>query len=185
MPKRIRFARKKDVEGYFKAQRVYEEIACVPELREKHARRLLQRVRRQRGGCWKCLRTPSQERGWYGIQFTDGAHILMNSPRMSYLLFRGRIPLTTPCVMHICDNPRCVNPEHLRLGTHADNMEDMKRKGRDRRVGEQNGYSILTEDDVKYIRRAKHISQRKLAKRFGVHQTLISLVRTGKVWKHV
>jgi hypothetical protein len=94
--------------------------------------------------------------------------------------------------MHICDNPPCVNPDHLRLGTQADNMADMRQKGRGKvptpLIGVNHPDAKLTEDDVVLIRNlwaARRLSQRKLAARFGVSRSLISQIVYRQCWKHL
>jgi hypothetical protein len=94
-------------------------------------------------------------------------------------------------VRHKCDNPPCVNPEHLELGTHQDNMDDMMRRNRHRVVpsnGESNGMSKLTLADVLFIRstykRRDPVNGGKaLAKRSNVTPSAISAVIAGKHWK--
>lgn len=87
-------------------------------------------------------------------------------------------------VMHKCDNPRCINPEHLELGTPKQNTRDaVKRLGAS--VGINNGASKLTLQDVESIRKryaAGGISQRALAKEFGVAQSQIWRVTSGEGW---
>lgn len=93
--------------------------------------------------------------------------------------------------MHTCDNPGCVNPEHLVLGSQADNIKDMDTKSRrgSRNVRrERNPNSKLTEQDVETIRkRYKRYSRTdgtyQLAREFGVSSTQINLIIKGKYWK--
>lgn len=93
-------------------------------------------------------------------------------------------------VMHRCDEPRCANPEHLSVGTQAENLADAWRKGRLRGSvgrGEQHQQARLTVGDVLVIRRlaAEGFSQRDIARQYGVHQSAISRVISGKRWGHV
>jgi len=83
-------------------------------------------------------------------------------------------------VLHKCDNPPCVNPDHLELGTHADNMRDMAERGRSSR-GEQHPPSKLTDAEADEIRSLKGaVSQSVLAKRYSVNQSTISLIQSGR-----
>jgi hypothetical protein len=88
-------------------------------------------------------------------------------------------------VLHHCDIPQCINPEHLFLGTNTDNIRDKIKKGRLRCLhGEKCSWSKLTENQVRKIRTMPG-KQRDIAKKFGVAQIQISAIRTGKTWKHV
>lgn len=92
-------------------------------------------------------------------------------------------------VRHKCDNPGCCNPEHLILGTHADNVHDRCARGRSRHlVGEANAASVLTEDQVRLIRSAdlsKWGSQTALARQLGVSQPNVNAVLANKTWRHI
>lgn len=133
----------------------------------------------QTESCW--IWTGSTDSGGYGqvgsLGRTSKAH------RLSWEIHNGPIPGGMH-VMHICDNRSCVNPEHLALGTHADNMRDMAQKGRATglRRGASNGRSKLTDQDRDEICAEYSqglVTQAELAKRYGVVQTTISaLVRS-------
>ena len=85
-------------------------------------------------------------------------------------------------VRHKCDNPRCINPEHLELGTRQDNMDDMKRRGRSPNTkGERNTKAKLTWDIVKAIRESS-ASLSVLANKYGVGRTTISDIKRGVTW---
>ncbi len=105
------------------------------------------------------------------------------APRVSWEIFKGDIPKRL-FVLHECDNPACVNPDHLFLGNQMDNLKDMIAKGRAKKRGlrgEEHNQHILTEIQVKEIRD----SQEKgvdLANRYGVVPTTISDIRKGKSW---
>jgi HNH endonuclease len=90
-------------------------------------------------------------------------------------------------VRHTCDNPGCINPEHLLIGTQSQNVADAVSRGRVAR-GRRLPQAKLTETDVAAIReeyRALSVTQQDLAERYGVHQVTISRAITGKDWKHV
>ena len=88
-------------------------------------------------------------------------------------------------VCHKCDNPPCVNPEHLFLGTAKDNVVDMDKKGRRaNRKGELHPLAKLTEDQVKEIRDSTE-SGAALARRFGVHKATIYDIRHKRKWRHL
>jgi hypothetical protein len=97
-------------------------------------------------------------------------------------------PPAGTAVCHRCDNPRCVNVDHLFLGTHADNMRDKAAKGRSHRpIGAKNGRARITPGDVGEIRRlrATGLSQQKIADLYGVSQMAISHLLRGDTWKGV
>lgn len=98
--------------------------------------------------------------------------------QFSWMLHFGPIP-SGMYVCHTCDNPRCVHPAHLFLGSHADNMRDKANKGR--------AAMKVTADDVKAIKQKLNlgISQKAIAADFRVDQSLISRISTGKIWRHV
>jgi len=104
--------------------------------------------------------------------------------RRAYELARGPIPEGL-CVLHTCDNPPCVNPEHLFLGTLDDNTADKVKKGRQSSMkGLENGRAKLTESDVRLIR-SSHDSGVALSARFGVSARVISSVRLRQSWRHI
>lgn len=98
------------------------------------------------------------------------------------MLHYGPIPKDI-CVCHSCDNPGCVNPEHLFLGTKSENNRDRDMKGRVAK-GSQSGRSKMTEEDVRNILRDKRQNV-VIAKEFGVDPSQISRIRSGERWKHV
>ncbi len=136
-------------------------------------------------GCWKWTDKPVKN-GY--AQFGIGGKSY-RANRISYSLFKGKIP-KGKFVLHHCDNPICVNPKHLFIGTQKDNIRDCINKGRFT-IGSKNGCSKLTENQVKEIRSLygkyghRGLIQRKLAKLFNVSRVLISDITRGKTWKHV
>ena len=98
--------------------------------------------------------------------------------RLSWQITFGMIP-DGLCVLHHCDNPICVRPDHLFLGTLADNNHDMIVKGRQAR-GETHPYAKLTTNEVETIRQlVGGIPQREIAKAFHVSQQLVSCITRG------
>lgn len=129
-------------------------------------------------GCW--LWTGNLNAWGYGRLGKQRAE--RQSHRLSYLAFKGPIPAGM-LVLHWCDMPCCVNPDHLRLGTHADNNQDMLI--RNRRVtlnGEQQPSSKLTWDAVAKIRSSSEAIS-ELARRFGVSRRAVRFVKDGTTWK--
>lgn len=139
---------------------------------------ILERVERVASGCWEWKRA----RNSYGYGTTWRAGRQQGAHRVAYEVFVGPIPKGM-LVCHHCDNPACVNPEHLFLGTPAQNSGDMREKGRSVR-GEGRHNAKLTEELVLQIRGASG-SQRSIAARFGVSQSRVSLIKNQKTWAHV
>lgn len=104
--------------------------------------------------------------------------------RYAFYLYHGKFPDNNCC--HTCDNPSCVNPNHLFDATQKDNVKDMIIKGRGLR-GSRVGTSKLTEEDVADIKKclSKGVPQSKIAFMYGVGQTIISNINTGLYWKQV
>ena len=103
--------------------------------------------------------------------------------RLAYTLARGAIP-AGQFVLHTCDTPACVRPEHLFLGTQADNMLDKTRKNRQAR-GEHNGNAKLTWAQVRAMRAelAAGATPTQMARTYRVHRDLVYMIRSGKLWK--
>jgi hypothetical protein len=120
----------------------------------------------------------------YGRMGVAG-HRLMLAHRISWELANGPI-LDDLKVLHRCDNPPCVNPAHLFLGTTGDNNRDCDAKGRRERRGSHNGRAILDEDLVERIRWEHYRGQTQaaLARKYGVGRIVISAVVLGRTWTH-
>lgn len=144
-------------------------------------------ARLELGPCWVWV-----GRVWnhgYGSIDEHGQRILAH--RASWEIANGPLPKWSgrieTVVRHRCDNPICVRPGHLEVGTALDNMADCKNRGRKSR-GERHPHSKLTEADVKEIRRAcatKTASRREIARRFGVGPTIITHIANRQKWTHV
>lgn len=117
------------------------------------------------------------------------------APRVAYLLYVDDIPDHDShhglCVLHECDNPPCVNPRHLFLGTQLDNMRDMHAKGRARprgttnmRQGTEHYRAQLSDEDVRAIR-ADPRKSREIADAYNVAQSVICNIKAYRVWKHI
>lgn len=129
-----------------------------------------------------CIETTyRKDRRGYGDMWFDGR--LVKHHRYVYCKHHG-VSLTsiaTLVVRHTCDNPSCVNPKHLELGTHQDNMNDMKSRDRQPK-GETHHRAKLTDAQVAEIRElARRQSQVEIAKTYGVSQWLVSQIVNNKV----
>lgn len=141
-------------------------------------------------GCWLWIGAHNPK-GYGRVNFKGDNRY---AHRVSYLLSCDEIPEGI-LVLHKCDTPACVNPDHLFLGTNDDNMIDRNKKGRQAKLpGERNGFSVLTEAQVLEIRALREgssyrnsgeLSQKNLAKKYGVGQTAISKVLNRETWSHI
>lgn len=141
-------------------------------------------VRGEPSDCWPWLRAINRL-GYGTIGRGPGRHD--RAHRVSYELHVGPIPQGLH-VLHSCDNRACVNPAHLRVGTHADNMRDMKERGRQNAArGERAGLAKLTAEQVLAIRARRAAGERQiaLAREYGIDKTQVWNIVTRKVWKHV
>lgn len=139
--------------------------------------RFFAKVRRnEETSCWDW--TAFKNAKGYGRIAVDGR--MRRAHRVSYELHCGEIPLGMQ-VCHTCDNPGCVNPDHLFIGTCAENIADKVMKAR-QAVGSSNGNSKLTKEDIVAIRAASGISQSALGVRYGVCQSHIAQIRAGRYW---
>lgn len=137
---------------------------------------------RKTDGCWLWLGTTDAD--GYGLSWVDGKNV--RAHRLSYEMAYGPI-MDDRRVLHACDTPPCVRPEHLSLGTNADNVADMMAKGR-QRVGEQVWKAKLTADAVLAIRAryaAGGVSHLALAAEYGVAEGTVQKVLKRKTWKHL
>lgn len=116
----------------------------------------------------------------------DGSRKTIGAHKVSWEIANGEVPNSLH-VLHECDNPVCVNPAHLFLGTNLDNIKDKVSKGRGHHpVGESNGRAILLLDQVREIREtyAKGgISYARLARIYGCTKTNIANIVSRKIWK--
>lgn len=128
---------------------------------------------------------------WTSVIVQGYGHIRKNGKwvkahRVSYELNKGKIPKGMN-VCHTCDNPMCVNPDHLFLGTQKDNMHDKVKKGRaftGDQKGANNGAAKLTESDIRDIRKSQG-SCKELAIKFFTSPMNISLIKRRLAWAHV
>lgn len=129
-------------------------------------------------GCWYW--TGAKRSTGYGNFCFNG--VSTGAHRVSWFIFKGNIK-NNLFVLHKCDNPSCVNPEHLFLGTQKDNIEDMHRKGRNQKLynathasDENHQVSILTNEDVRFIR-SSNLSLKEIRKKLNNKVKLLAIQR--------
>ena len=128
-----------------------------------------------------------QDRHGYGQLRVNGKNEYHH--RVAFATAHGlsMLDLEGKYVLHSCDNPACINPSHLRLGTAADNSADMVRRGRagwDAKPGSKNPSAKLTEATVLAIR-SERMTQVEIAKKYGITQANVSSIQLRKTWKHI
>lgn len=144
--------------------------------------RFLKKVERT-DTCW--VWTAGIHKSGYGHFWLAGTMVYAH--RASWLLHKGPIPDGLD-VLHKCDNPKCVRPDHLFLGTHLDNMRDRDKKGRRTAPkGSAHGGAVLTEEVVLGIRARVAVgeSRRSVAEEVGVSYSMVCRIVSGKNWTHV
>ena len=135
----------------------------------------------------KVEKSPSGCHEWVGCVMPNGygqiSHLgkTAYAHRIAWELANG--PTDGLFVLHRCDNRKCVNPDHLFLGTFDENMADMVDKKRQAH-GTRNGHAKLTVDQVKRIRAATG-KQKEIAREYGVTRPLVSMIRANRIWRHV
>ncbi len=138
------------------------------------------------------IKAPNKCWEWKGTKSHGYAIIRVNrhnvkAARLAYKIKHGEVPVNM-FILHKCDNPGCVNPNHLFPGTQADNNKDMAQKNRCNPLkGEDNPLSKLTEKDVIKIRAKLNqgFTHRQIAKEFSVSYFLIGSIKRKKAWKHL
>lgn len=140
--------------------------------------RFMEKVTISEDGCWYW--TAFCMKNGYGLFRFPNGHKLAH--RVAYSLFNGDLDPKLD-VMHSCDNPNCVNPEHLSLGTRLENMADAKKKGRMVK-GEKHGRAKLNNEQALAIKNASGC-QKNIAKEFNISQTLVWEIKNGRKWAHL
>lgn len=151
----------------------------------------------RKDGCWEFL-SPKNRDGYHSHLYQEvpqgkfrktGAHRFM-------MMVNGHTIPEGYVVCHSCDNPGCVNPDHLWIGTVNDNNQDKVRKGRQSAFpGMKNAQAKLDDDTVRKIRAEAIVGARtgrgtgsnvpELARKYNVHTETIRLIAKNRIWKHV
>lgn len=136
-------------------------------------------------GCWYW--TAGLTTTGYGIFWTGKK--FMKAHRFSYELYKAKIPKSKNpqayCILHKCDNPLCVNPDHLALGSMQDNSSDMVKKRR-HRIGASRPAAKLTDEQVIMIRdMIQSKSRKEIAMLFNISVSVVSSIKCRKAWTHI
>lgn len=134
-------------------------------------------------GCWIWI--GAKKPNGYGNFYLGGRYLPAH--RAAYLIYLGDIP-EGHYICHRCDNPACVNPDHLFIGTPTENQQDMKWKGRAKGISagrEQHPNAKLSETDILSIRRLRRSgwSLKDIAERHGITASNVSYICAGKSWR--
>lgn len=131
-----------------------------------------------KNGCWNCISHHKNKDGYPIIKINNN-----NTSVHRYIYEKnfGKTPKDL-LIRHKCDNPACINPEHLEIGTQQDNMNDMvERHRQNKNKGEAHGKSKLNKNQIIEIRKDNR-TQRTIAKEYGVSHQHISLIKNIKAW---
>lgn len=145
--------------------------------------RLMQKTQKLENGCW--VWAGRVNHSGYGLISSGGGQ------KVRKPLFCHRVSLESAgvvvgdsCVLHRCDNRRCINPDHLFVGTRAENQADMVAKSR-QEFGDRHHASKLCEADVRALRADRTLNNKQWADILGVSRQTIGDARNGKLWRHV
>ena len=136
-------------------------------------------------GCWIWLGADDGIWGYGRFYFGDGKYVAAH--RAAWLFYNGEIKANL-FVCHKCDNPSCVNQSHLFLGTNADNMRDMKIKGRGKYpFGENSHNAKLTGSEVLQFRSLRNNGEsiKSLCNKFNIKKSMAYYIANGTYWKHL
>lgn len=141
--------------------------------------RFFSRFKISESGCW--MWTAHSDKDGYGL--LPGNYESVRAHRFSFIHHYGHIE-DGVVICHKCDNPGCVNPDHLFAGTTKENCQDMLSKGRDKMVGSRNNKAKLTEENIIEIRQSKQ-SYMSIADYYGVSVSTIKRIKSRTLWRHV
>lgn len=143
---------------------------------------------------WKYVKRANEDQCWEwqgcltkkGYGFLRVGRSTQLAHRFSWAIRYGSVP-SDLCCLHRCDNPRCVNPNHIFLGTRKDNNEDRARKKRGRngpQDGPNNNYAKLTWNQIDGMRHLRNlgVGQEQIALSFGIKQSTVSRIVRGLGW---
>ncbi|MFA6897220.1 MAG: HNH endonuclease signature motif containing protein [Patescibacteria group bacterium] len=131
-------------------------------------------------GCWNCTSHKCNKDGYPRIRRD---YHKTGVSRFMYKKFKGEIPIGM-VIRHTCDNRKCINPEHLIIGTHQENMDDRNKRHRTA-LGEKNGRNKITKSQVIDILKDMETPVAKLAERYNLKRGTIYDIKNRKIWAWV
>jgi HNH endonuclease len=164
-------------------------LTITRDMAQAAAERFWAKVRTEPGPCWE-WQAKLRGAGYGSLRLkSEAGSAMARAHRISYVLHHGEIP-ESMVVRHTCDNPSCVNPSHLLLGTQADNVADRVRRGRSYDLrGENNHSSKLNAEAVRQIlallASPNPPKQKDIAAQFGVSCETICAIKKRRNWAHV
>ena len=132
-----------------------------------------------KNGCHICTSHCKDEEGYVVCKRNGKSRPIY---RHIYRLYKG-IPKKGMVIRHTCDNRKCINPHHLIIGTHKDNVMDRVKRGRSA-VGNKNGRAKLTARQALSVYRDKKSTRTELAKKYGVDSQVIRKIQIGETWRN-
>jgi hypothetical protein len=173
---------------HYQRQRLHGALADNARSHAEPEIRFMRRVEKHPGGCWLWRGAKSHKTGYGSFQTGGKGSPTIGAHRFSYQMHKGPVPKGKQ-VLHSCDVRLCVNPDHLRVGTHQDNMDDMTNRGRRAPVlkGAAVKGALLDEGAVRAIRSRpyRHGLFAALAVEFVVDRKTISDAYRRKTWAHL
>lgn len=141
------------------------------------------KYQKDESGCWIWIASCAGM--GYGQIKLPGERRQIYAHRLSYLIHKGPLPEGKQ-ICHTCDNPKCVNPDHLFVGTSQDNHDDMTKKKR-HTYGQLSGTAKITEEQARQVLGMIGLGMTQVAigKFFGLHPVSIGRIKLGKRWKHL
>ena len=139
------------------------------------------KVVKQPSGCWNWIGCHATQKHPYGLFTMDGKQ--HRTHRLSYEAHKGSIPAGLH-ICHACDNPACVNPDHLWAGTHQDNMKDSGRKGGHSRFESHNGAVKLNRQQIETIKKRAATGEKRttIAADYGINDRTVRKIVSGERW---
>lgn len=164
----------------------YTDKSNFKEITKK---RLQNTIELNENGCWIWKGYKCEPKKLYGLTSVaiDGKKRKILAHRLSYLLWNGNIPKGL-FVLHSCDTPLCINPEHLHLGTAKKNSDEMKERGREKKAtGRSNSSTKLCENIVCEIRSLykKGMTQRQISEKYKICSSNVNSIIHYRTWKYV